>query len=60
MVLKYLKNMKVNLNNILIVTGNLNIRDNNWDPTYLHHSIYANTLREVADFFNLELSTPIT
>ena len=27
-VLKYLKNIEINLNNILIITGDFNIRDN--------------------------------
>ena len=27
--LKYLKNTKINLNNVLIMTGNFNIRHNN-------------------------------
>ena len=58
--LKYIKNIEINLNNALIMTGNLNIRNNNWDLAYLHHSIYANTLREITDSFSLELSIPIT
>jgi len=57
--LKHLKNTEINLNNILIMTENFNIRDNNWDPLYLHYSIHADTLREIANNFNLELSTPI-
>jgi len=39
--------------------GNFNIRDNDWDPSYPHYSVHANTLREIANSFNLELSTPI-
>jgi len=53
--LKYLKNTEVNLNNVLIMTGDFNIRDNNWNPVYSHHLIHTDTLREVADYFNLEL-----
>jgi len=53
--LKYLKDIEINLNNILIITGNFNIRDNDWNPLYPHHSTYADTFREIADFFNLEL-----
>jgi len=37
-----------------------NIRDNDWDLSYPHYFVYANTLRDIADLFNLELSTPIT
>jgi len=56
MALKYLKNTKVNIDNVLIMTGNFNIRNSNWDPNFLHHSIHRDTLIDVADFFLLELS----
>ena len=36
-----------------------NIKNNNQDPLYPHHSTHANILREVADSFNLELSMSI-
>jgi len=58
--LKYLKDTEINLNNALIMTGDLNIRNNNWDLAYLHHSIYTNTLREITNSFSLELSISIT
>jgi len=32
MVLKYLKDIEVNIDNILIMTGDFNIRDSLWDP----------------------------
>jgi len=35
-ILKYLKNIKVNLNNVLIMIKDFNIRDNDLDPVYLH------------------------
>jgi len=35
--LKYIKNTEVNLNNVLIIIGDLSIRDNNWDLSYSHH-----------------------
>ena len=57
--LKYLKNTKVNLNNILIMTGDFNIRDNSWDLSYSHHSTYVDTLQDVADSLNLEPSIQI-
>jgi len=53
--LKYLKDTEVNLNNILIMIGDFNIKDNNWDLLYSHHSTHADILREIADSFNLEL-----
>ena len=58
-ILKYLKNTEVNLNNILIMTGDFNIRDNKWDISYLYHLIHTDTLRKIANSFNLELSLPI-
>ena len=54
--LKYFKNTEVNLNNILIMTGDLNIRDNDWDPSFSYHSIHVDTLRKIANSFDLELS----
>ena len=48
-----------NLNNILIMTRDFNIRNNNWNPLYLYHSIYTDMLRKITDSFNLELSSPI-
>ena len=35
-----------------------NIRDSSLDPHFLYHSIYNNTLIEVADYSHLELSRP--
>ena len=34
--LKYLKGIEVNINNVLIIIGNFNIRDINWDPSYFY------------------------
>jgi len=51
--LRYLKNTEVNLNNVLIMIEDFNIRDNNWDILYPHHLIYANTLKDITDSFNL-------
>jgi len=57
--LKYLKNTKVNLNNILIMTEDFNIRDSDWNPLYSHYLSYSDILREITDNLNLDLSTPI-
>jgi len=54
--LKYLKNTKVNILNLLVMTGDLNIRDNLWDPLYPHHSSLSDDLFIIADCFNLSLS----
>jgi len=55
--LKYLKNTEMNLNNVLIMIGDFNIRDNKWDSSYLHYSHHADSLKKIANSFNLKLST---
>ena len=57
--MKYLKNTKANLSNVIIITDDFNIRDNNWNPSYLYHSTHADTLSEVANILNLEQSSSI-
>ena len=57
--LKYLKNTEVDLNNVLIITGNFNIRNCLWDPCFPFHSSYKNILFDIADSFQLEISKPI-
>ena len=49
----------MNLNNVLIMTEDFNIRDNNWDPLYPHYSTHIDTIRKIADSISLELSMPI-
>jgi len=49
----------MNLNNILIMIGDFNIRDHDWNPLYLHHSMHEDTLREIVDSLNLELLSSI-
>ena len=51
--LKYLKDTKVNFCNLLIITGDFNIRDSLWDPSFLHHSSISDDLIILADSFNL-------
>ena len=46
--LKYLENTRVNLNNILIITGNFNIRNSDWDLSYPYHLSHSDILREIA------------
>jgi len=53
--LKYLKNTKVNINNVLIMTNDFNIIDNLWDPNYLHYSIQSNLLINIAESMHLGL-----
>ena len=56
--LKYFKNAEVNIDNVLIMIGDFNIRDNGWDPNFLYHSIYRDTCIDITDSFHLELSEP--
>ena len=56
--LKYLKNTEINTGNILIMTGDFNIRDHLWDPSFPHHSTISDDLFIIADLFNLSLSNP--
>ena len=57
-VLKYLKDTEVNINNLLIITGNFNIRNSLWDLLFPHHSFISDNLIIIADSFNLDLLTP--
>jgi len=54
--LKYLKNTEVNIPNLLIMTGDFNIRDSIWDPSFPHHLAISEDLIILADSFNLDLS----
>ena len=56
--LKYLKDTEVNIDNVLIMTGDFNIRDSLWDSSFPFHSSISNDLIIIADSFNLALSTP--
>ena len=55
--LKYLKDTEVNIDNVLIMTGDFNIRDQLWDPTFPYHSTISDDLFIIANSFNLSLST---
>jgi len=57
--LKYFKNTKVNIDNVLLMTGDFNIRDSLWDLSVPHHSSISDDLIIIADLFNFALSTPI-
>jgi len=56
--LKYLKDTEVNLQNVLVMTGNFNIWDSLWDPDYPFHLSHSNLLFDIMDSFNLGLSEP--
>ena len=44
---------------MLIMTGNFNIRDSLWDPSFPYHSSISDDLIIIANSFNLDLLTPI-
>ena len=56
--LKYLKDTEVNIDNIVLMTGNFNIRNSLWDLTFSFHSSLSDDLIIIMDSFNLALSTP--
>ena len=56
--LKYLKNTEVNIDNIILITGDFNIRDSLWDSSFPFHFSLSDDLIIIADSFNLALSTP--
>jgi len=56
--IKYLKDTELNIRNLLIMTGNFNICDSLWDPSYSFHSSISDNLFAIADSFNLFLSFP--
>jgi len=57
--LKYLKDTRVNIDNLIIMTGDFNIRDSLWDYSFPHYSSISNDLFILVDLFNLELLIPI-
>ena len=46
----------INLDNTIIMTGDLNIQDSNWDPNFHYHSIHTKDLITIANSLGLELS----
>ena len=56
--LKYLKDTEANIHNLLIMTGDFNICDSLWNPSFPHHLTISDNLIIVANSFNLNLSIP--
>ena len=56
--LKYLKDTEVNIDNIVLMTGDFNIRDSFWDHSFPFHSSTSDDLIIIADSFDLALSSP--
>ena len=57
--LKYLKDTKANIHNVLVMASDFNIRDSDWNSSYPFYSIYKNTLIDITDSFDFKLSSPI-
>ena len=56
--LKYLKDTEVNIDNVVLMTGDFNIRDSLWNPSFPFHSSISDNLIIIADSFDLTLSNP--
>jgi len=48
-----------NIGNTIVMTGDFNIRDSDWDPNVHYHLIHTEDLMFIADCLDLELATPI-
>ena len=57
--LKYLKDTEFNIHNVIIITGDFNIRDSIWDSNFPFHSSHSNSLFDIADSFSLDISKPL-
>jgi len=53
--LKYLKDSEVNIWNMIIMAGNFNIKDSDWNPLYSFYFVHSDLLLEFADLFDLKL-----
>ena len=56
--LKYLKDTKTNIHNVIIMTGDFNIRNSLWNMNFVFHSVHSDTLFDIADLFSLAISKP--
>jgi len=54
--LKYLKDTEANINNVLVIAEDFNIKGNSWDSSFPHHSIHCDLLTDIADFMSLCIS----
>jgi len=56
--LRALQESMTNIDKTIILTGDFNIRDSDWDPNFRHHSSHTDDLITIADSLGLELSPP--
>ena len=57
--LKYLKDTEFNIHNVIIITGDFNIRDSIWDSNFLFYSSHSNSFFDIADSFSWDISKPL-
>jgi len=57
--LQVLHNNTRSIGNTLVMTGDFNIRDSDWDPNVHYHSIHIEDLMSIANSLNLDLAIPI-
>ena len=57
--LQVLQNNTRNIGITVVMTGNFNIRDSDWDSNIQYHSIHMEDLMSIADSIDLELALPI-
>ena len=56
--LKYLKDTEVNIDNVVLMTSDFNIRDSLWNYSFPFYSYISDDLIIIADSFDLALSSP--
>ena len=56
--LKYLKDIEINIDNVLIIISDFNIRDSLWNSSFPHHSSISDDLLLIANSFQLALLMP--
>jgi len=57
--ISFLRNHELNIDNTIIMTGDFNVWDSDWDLLYPHHSIHAEDLLTIAGTLDLDLSSPV-
>jgi len=58
-VLEVLQDTPSALNNVLLMMGDFNIKDNDWDPSFPHYSLHSDDLLTIANSFGLDLFSSI-
>jgi len=56
--LQALQESMMNIDKTIILTGDFNIRDSDWDPNFRHHSSHTDNLITITDSLGLKLSPP--